>query len=360
MKQQGGKFLGSGTYGCVFKPHLKCEDINNIKGTVGKMFIDNEEFEEELEFMKSVQEKLDPKNEFTVPIHGACSVKYVRHTDEFYKCDLAKNKKSPKGYKQIIYQDAGKTIVDILNDETSLRGKPSTFLKLLKALLPILQGLVKLDHKKFVHGDIKTDNVMYKNGKLRLIDFGLARSYDYIFSKSVLNHLMAYTPFYPPEFKAYIANKSDGVDGLWKQVNLSFRHHKYLLRAMTTHLRMNPYAEIEAFVKAGIPKNQYKELFAKKFDIYSLGIILLELYLWSEYHEEIYKSNSSKAIVRDMVVNLIRSMLHFDTTRRASSEDAVAQLEDIIQFMNCLKTPLKNMKNKNKKRVDICIENLIK
>jgi serine/threonine protein kinase len=115
-----------------------------------------------------------------------------------------------------------------------------------------------------------------------------------------------------------------------------------------------------------VPQKQYVEVCASKIDVYSLGFVILDLYLWSEYHEQVYKTNSPKAVIREMVINLIRGMVHFDPRRRSSSDDALAQLDDIIKLMECLKRPAPQVKNspsahgqKPKTKLNICIGKLV-
>lgn len=366
-KHQGGKFIGSGSYGCVFKPHLKCKDINNIPNTVGKIFDRLKDFEEEYNISKMIQRDIDPKAEFTVPMLTSCDVQYVRKTDQFSKCDLVKPSMKPSHYKQIIYPNAGKDIDTILENQTSMRGSPTNFLKLLVAFRPIIDGLTRFNNKQLIHNDIKPNNIMYKKGRLFLIDFGEMLHQDDLFTRYMVPNFVDDIYWYPPECKAFIHSRSESSDALYRKVMNNFKGFRFIARALVTHLRMNPMADLQSFYNAQVPQKEYKTVCAHKVDVYALGLIILQLYIWSEFHEQIYKTNSPKAVIRDMVLNLIRGMVNFDPRRRSSSADALAQLDDIIKLMECLKRPTKDVKKspsalgqKPPTKINICVGKLAK
>ncbi len=362
QKQKGGKFINSGTYGCVFTPHLKCKDVNNIPKAVGKVFNRTKYFDEEVKIANRIKKDIDPKGVFTLPPLATCQVQYIRKNDEFKKCDLAEPNMRATDYRQIIYPHGGKTLEDIHDDQTSMRGSPKTFLKLLVAFRPILEGLCKMTEHKLIHNDIKTNNIMYKKGRLYLIDFGKMVHHDEIFTRAMVHDLLDDKYWHPPEFKAFLQSRTTDVDVLYRSIMSNFRSFRHLARAFSTHLRMNAMTDFEVFYNARVPQKQYKEVCAGKIDVYALGLAILELYMWSEYHEQIYSTNSPKAVIRDMVINLIKGMVQLDPRRRSSSEEALSQLDDIIKLMECLKRPMRNVKNspsargqKPATRLNICV-----
>lgn len=344
QNHHGGKFINSGSYGCVFKPHLKCKDVNNIPNSVGKVFDRLKDFEEEYKIATRIRKDIDPEGEFTVPMLASCNVQYMRKTDQFSKCDLAKPSMKPSDYKQIIYPNAGKDIDSILENETPMRGSATTFLKLLVAFRPILDGLTRLTDKQLIHNDIKSNNIMYKKGRLFLIDFGELIHHEELFTRMMVPNFVDDIYWYPPECKAFIHPRSEGSDALYRKVMNNFKGFRFIVRALVTHLRMNPMADLQSFYNAQVPQKQYKDVCAPKVDVYAIGLVILQLYLWSEFHEQIYKTNSPKAVIREMVLNLIRGMVNFDPRRRSSSTEALAQLDDIIKLMDCLKRPSKDVK----------------
>jgi serine/threonine protein kinase len=41
----------------------------------------------------------------------------------------------------------------------------------------IIQGMSAMQEKKIIHRDLKPENIMFKNGKVKIVDFGLARKF---------------------------------------------------------------------------------------------------------------------------------------------------------------------------------------
>ena len=64
VTQSGGKFLGQGTYGCVFFPAYKCEGKQTVPEGVGKVFADVKEADVEAGMMSVIAE-IDKKGKYT-------------------------------------------------------------------------------------------------------------------------------------------------------------------------------------------------------------------------------------------------------------------------------------------------------
>jgi serine/threonine protein kinase len=362
-KQKGGKFLGSGTYGCVFYPHLKCKDVNNIKDGIGKVFPLSEDFEEELLVTKLIQKKSDPKNEFTIPILNSCNIHYVRDTDQFNKCTIIKQNTPITDLKQIIYKNAGKSLQDVLENKTPLKGSPSTFLRIFQSLGPLIKGLTRFNEVQFVHCDIKPGNIMIKSNKINLIDFGITCYEEDVYTKERIAILTANYLWYPPEFKAFLYKNNNDFERLFKRVLDNY--DKYIIRAFYNILHMDIAKDFQAFFRADPPKKDYKTQYASKVDVFSLGIVILELLIWSEYNNQIYRNNSQKAIIRQMIISMIKSMVQFDPRRRASMLDVYSQYSDIIKLIKCMKRPVNELKLSPslrdvnpKTKVNMCIAEL--
>ena len=70
---RGGKFLGSGTYGCIFYPAVACNNNNQIKSGVGKVFSSKDESDMEHTLGKQFQ-KMDKKGEYFNILTNTCDV----------------------------------------------------------------------------------------------------------------------------------------------------------------------------------------------------------------------------------------------------------------------------------------------
>jgi serine/threonine protein kinase len=341
--QQGGKYLGRGTAGCIFRPHLKCTDVSNKKNSVGKVFNDDDDYENELQ-MARIMARIDPKGDFSIPIIANCEgIHYYRHNDEVSKCKLINNTKQSADYKQIIYKYGGTSLQDIM---TKQPGTIPRFIKLFMRLEPILEGLKKFNSRSpnapnVVHFDIKPHNLLSLRSKLYLIDFGLLSTHEEVYSKYTTHILASDYPWYPPEFKVYLFPSSSShkdFDKLFNRVQDNFmKVEPYIAHAITTVLKMNVKQELQAFYNDKVPKKEYIQSFANKVDIYSLGIVLLQLYVWSGYHKKKYseRSRPSKySIARDQITELIKGMIAFDPRKRLTIDQVLAQHKRIKEHLD--------------------------
>lgn len=321
LNMNGGKLLGSGSYGCVFMPHLQCKDKKVLKQAVGKVFDDNSNFEDELKKVQELQNVIDPYNTFTIPFLGFCDV--GSQDIELQSCDIMHPSKHAKNYKQIMYKYAGISIHDYM---TQNKGSINAFITLIKALEPILQGMHTLTQHSLVHGDIKPANIMVtkRRNKLVLIDFGFLSHTKDIFTKSRLNILMADYPYFPPEFKAKYYHSQQGFDLFYEKVMRNFNANRKVARAMSTILHINTKDDLERLFTR---KNTTYD--ATKVDVYSLGIVLLELFLWSGWAQKQYYRKVTNAVIRDKILELIRGMIHFDPLQRFNIDEVMLRYKDI-------------------------------
>lgn len=349
-RQKGGKYLGRGTAGCIFKPHLKCTDVNNKKNSVGKVFNDDDDYENELQ-MARIMARIDPKSDFSIPIIASCEgIQYYRHNDEVSKCKLIENTttKPSTDYKQIIYKYGGTSLQDIMTSNKQ-HGTIPRFIKLFMRLEPILQGLKKFNNRSpnapnVVHFDIKPHNLMSLRSKLYLIDFGLLSTHEEVYSKYTTHILASDYPWYPPEFKVYLfpsnmkGSTQQDFNKLFNRVQDNFmKVEPYIAHAITTVLKMDVKQELQAFFNDKVPKKEYIQSFANKIDIYSLGIVLLQLYLWSGYHKKKYseRSRPSKySIARDQIAELIKGMIAFDPRKRLTIDQVLARHKRIKEHLD--------------------------
>lgn len=325
QKQTAGKFIASGAYGCTFYPHLKCKDVPNKKNTIGKVFPDANDADEENKIMIAVKSKLDPNNEFTVPFHGTCKVHYLRQTDDATACPLI-NKDNVKSVDQLLYAYGGQALSKRLRTKGSIPG----LLKLLPGFLPILAGLAKMNILQWVHFDVKPDNMLVLHDKLFLIDFGIVSFESDVYSNANAVRLISDYAWYPPEFKVFFFKKHNEFDRLYKRVMDNFQgSNAEVATAMVTVLKTNPIKDLESFFKDKVPKKEYTHL-ASKVDIYSLGIVLLKLYLWSGFHQKVYKRKTTNYVLRERLLALLSKMVQFDPRKRINANDAYSEFKALI------------------------------
>ena len=327
--------IGEGNYGCVFKPYIKCKNEHKIGSSktkvktpnnakVGKVFVDNLEFNNEKEIQEIIA-KIDPKNEFTVPLYEDCNVNSFKDSNSADKCMLI-NTKIKTNYYQLIYRDGGVSFKDLLK----LPGSPTKFLILLSKLKPILLGIEKLNNARYVHQDIKPPNILFDTHKISLIDFGIMTHVNQIYNQDNMYVLRYNYPYYPPEYKLFVYKKNtfpvfyrnflENFDFIFniggKQVDLLHN---------ISSLGINIETELQALYSKKFDNHVYS---TDKIDIYSLGIVLLEFFIWSGIFNKDYKDYKNENI-KNMIIEFIKGMIHFNIDERYDFKTLIKQYDNL-------------------------------
>lgn len=321
--------IGEGSYGCIFRPYINCKNkTKKIKLGIGKVFIDNDDFNNE----KSIQEKIeliDPKYEFTVPLYISCNTSKFNKNDEASKCTLLENSIN-NSHKQLIYRYGGKDFKSILK----LRGNMNKFMNIFIKLRPILIGIQKLYENNYVHQDIKPANILFDGNKISLIDFGILTQCDKIYTQQNTYVLKYNYPYYPPEYKLFINKGSFNTFYLKTMANFKFDFYiggKYidLVFVIKNIIGINIKEEL-----IDIYNLHNNILFdSNKIDSYSLGIVILELYIWSNSYNNIFDKNIDKQLQLKLVM-LIKGMIRFDSRLRFDINTILIIYDDIIKLWN--------------------------
>lgn len=194
------KIIGIGKYSCVInKPitNVVKEYIiyDNIYYTdVSKIFkLDYDySFDEEYEMIQKIKE-IDCDNDFTLSVKGISTFNSTEIKDN--KIIKYLNIKKDTILKQIILEYGG---VPVFNIQEYI-----LFKDFLKTILKLFKGIKKMHDNNIIHRDIKPYNVLYKNYKFNLIDFGLTCNIDEVYCKDNFDNFTSVYMYYPPEY--YIA-----------------------------------------------------------------------------------------------------------------------------------------------------------
>lgn len=333
--QNGGKFVGQGSYACVFYPLIKCNNADYDKTkypkTVGKVFKENKlsHVEDEYHIVKKIK-KIDPKNEFSVEFFGKCEVSTLnfKKSDEKDKCnDLYLN-----NYQQLIYAYKG---VDLTRLPKNIKIE-----NIFIALKKIMYAINVLNYKNsIIHVDIKPLNMLYnkEDNKIYLIDFGMSiekKKFMKKYESFLLDH--AY-PYYPPEFQLYHGFSTYGSQLTYKFfidiyerkidfIELENTFTKYGFINYNNYCLSNLKKIYNIYKKTykkykheGIKKLFYKTL--NKVDIYSLGISMLELIDKYPNMDEDKKKN---------IVIFVSKITNFNPFDRLSGQEALNEYNKII------------------------------
>lgn len=178
--QKGGKFIGRGSFGCVYYPNLPCStssykyesDMNHISKVTSVDQLD-EEWKSISDFKLDI---LDPESKYFIYPKTSCEItdRTISSDTDFFKCGIYKkqSKKTIKeNYVNIIQSYGGPVSY---KRKTDLNFEENWYL-----YLNLLIGLGILHKNRIYHKDIKEDNIVYSPvSGFRFIDFGLTSSYD--------------------------------------------------------------------------------------------------------------------------------------------------------------------------------------
>lgn len=367
----GGDLIGEGSYGCVFRPPLPCEDGIRPTNRVSKLMIKEYAMDEMNE--NTMIDKLDPRFEFHLESPYVCNLPetsiYDIHNED--GADDCRNLDTILDREHVVMQqqDGGYSLtqyLDLISDEVSQQG--ATALKLFVAKFhSLVHGIEVMSKQNISHFDIKPDNIVYnpRNKKVRFIDFGIAGKYNDIL-KRTYNFDTIY-PYYPIDiFFAYDDYESIKNSSLKRDLNInileavkSYKLDGYI-RKFTSNLFLkpneNPY--IKTFNKDIM--NEYRNLVNKfteedfksgileKVDIFSLGMVFVELwvsfldirfiYMTDEELERFIDVNNykrEKVFIRKFY-KLILRMIHPLITNRINVRDLVTEFKNLSGDFNTL------------------------
>lgn len=260
-----------GSYGCVIRPSIPCNKY--YQNTVSKIF-HNEKYYEEEDIISDIISRIDSKNKFTLKKLDKCLVRKLPKK-EMRECKY-KSWEFPKS--QIIYEYGGKDLTNLEEGKYNVKD-------LIPAIYNLTIGLVELEKHRICHRDIKQSNIVYKDGLFYFIDFGMALSYDKVYDDDQDFILKYNYCFYPPEFKVYYNYKFSqkgltSIDNIEqfikKDVKLNYVKSEIVFdnNMIDTMIKdlLNKVGSIDVLKMAMIGQ-------ANKIDVFSLGVVLMNLLL---------------------------------------------------------------------------------
>jgi serine/threonine protein kinase len=257
------EIVGEGTYGCVIKPSMKCEDDEkrNYSNKVSKVMLEKHA-KEEYEEVHKISSVPGIKKYILIP--DICKPKIDQEfLSNVKNCKNEKLKKhDPSTYRMLIMEDGGITILQFIESMLPILGKKDVCIFLTK-IYDLMNGLCFFHDYYIIHHDIHMKNVVYniKTGTLKFIDFGFMQNVKQFIQDNINNkNGNAQTWFnFPPEYKC--ANNKD-------------------------------------YVACGysLPYNKYVERLAYTFDWYSLGVMMQTVLKEIYFHDEIIPKTSLEKI----------------------------------------------------------------
>jgi serine/threonine protein kinase len=300
--QIGGELIGQGSFGCVFKPSIRCigDNSDNNDNNVSKIFV-NREGQKELIGEYNININIKKIKGYQIWSNIWFKKCKPPEYDEFYKIDpdiedcLNENNVSNRDYDEVrgmlLGDYGGETINDymyrlfpkkVFSSNKEFKNK---FLKIMKEMKPLFIGLKSLYINKIGHNDIKEDNILINNEGCKLIDFGFTCKYrekKNFKRRSSLEFLTdRIYPAYPYEF-IYLYATPDILKELDKSdlnfdVNRSLHDryeyvHKYFFNREVKNYLINL---VDTFI-INVPniRKKYGKQIISLLDTYSLGIVI--------------------------------------------------------------------------------------
>jgi serine/threonine protein kinase len=372
IRFSGGKKIGEGAFGCVYKPSIRCEsNTSKRNNTLISKIIDGKFIDDELNFKHDLK-RIDPEQNYFIYPLTACKPSVINNSEY-------KNCKKPN-MMLINYKYGGADMMTILE---KLNTKPfgKNHIYFFEGFIHLFKGLQLLHNNDIVHLDIKSANIVgeiQKNNSylFRFIDFGLSKKTDfftkgdttrdeyldpgllywnnyfcYPFDLRLLKHqyvngIIRYTD---TDLKQYINYINKMVEEEYGELILPY----WLINDSTATPTVSKINTLIDFLRSSKNSTKRTTIFSKlvkNADIYSIGIMLLECFIMStgilrkdEFtlslikNDKIQGSNDFKSIFVTNIVwpmfRLIDSMTRFDFRERSKLDEIINDYTIIINKM---------------------------
>jgi len=320
MKKNGGEYVASGTYGCVYRPAIPCY-TKVKKGSIGKLMKTIDAANEEIEIVKKLK-KLDKKQQFLLYPSSWCNVSNeALQKENLSKCPVERH----NGVKELIMPDGGMTLDAY---RKTIKTASMTRLELVKITYNLFKGVKLLADNSFIHQDIKLDNIMYSpRAGARLIDFGLMIPKQDLYEP--VNEFMTVDtdyPISPPEYRFVLKPGAQKPQDLY--LDERKRVYDYCLATEFTYEdQVDGLTECyNMLMKLNTSSKRRAEFskYALTADVYSLGQILLSFV----QYKLIQKENDPDA---DAFDRLLVKMLQMSPTTRCTIDEALQIVESILR-----------------------------
>jgi serine/threonine protein kinase len=371
---RGGEYVAKGSFGCVYKPAILCTNGNTYPDHIGKVYFKptTSAYEKAVAELLS---KIDPQQRTMIyPIDKNCLVTKKDISFEGAKkgCIMKDNveygRLKPE-LQQMVMRYGGQSL------NTYLRTMPNklTRVQALTMLSLVFRAVQKLVHANMVHQDIKHENIVVgDDGKARLIDFGLLKRHDITTKQFAFYHKENYlfTVEYwvsAPEYrirsvdfmrmghkletKPFFENQKEQIRLLvelaaWKKdgVDVFDKHYEESCAKLAREFHLPDKSRWD---KTTSPDHAYHLLrkmgVHAKADIYSLGIVLLQLLPYL-----VPVKNDDPEVVRRFN-NMVYAMMRPDPRDRPTIDRVVHKVQKITGIM--LGSPTTAIPNNPPKKV---------
>jgi hypothetical protein len=353
-KKNKSQFIGKGSFGCVFKPSIPCKkDLPKSKRThkknkVSKILIKKGEKNHSIkEFnMNKIIRSIPNYKEWSYTWKEMCDPPSYENIKKLAEIDTCLNKidKDKDDYNRsshmLIGEYGGVPLSKYclkLFKKSSFSNKKSflkLFLKLFKLTEPLFIGSIELSKRKISHMDLSRGNIMVKENRCYMIDFGLSCRYSNkkdIKSRSLgqLNGSRIYNP-YPLDFIYAYASEEDKEeeldsfeDGVYRN---NYDEYSYI------HKNVFHRKNLEEDIFNNLTGKSNNRKLIENLDTYSIGYLIPHLILEISEKYRISKKVLSRCMDYTEIQNhlaLLKDMTEYDAVNRIPIKEAYERYKSL-------------------------------
>ena len=346
--------IGEGSYGCVFKPSIKCKNEKSGNDTdISKLMVDNEA-DDEMSKYNEIQ-KIDRDNKYHLTPRTCVPDDSVETKGYVLGCkDGNQIIGDYENYKFLVMKYGGPSLTQLfgapMENTASNRERVNRFwingIQLFKAI-------ILFNENGLIHHDMKPENIVYDESinSLKIIDYGLQQFKDKIIRKSQESKYndSRFHFNYPPELAVYNKNTFDNIKkledgGTSDRPHMYFRgdvenSYHYAMSGLMSYIEnetLHPQRELlfeddffSFLEKDKLPYAEFLDRSVDTIDMYGLGMSLI--YVLAKSYE-LMESQTVKKLD-----SLFSKMIHPDIQQRIKLSDAFILYQNIIRGLPALK-----------------------
>ena len=352
-KQDGGKLIGQGSFGCAYRPALPCKGSKvRPPNKISKLMFRSEALKELAE--NKTIDKIDPKGifHFTAPAMCDYDMKTMDPNVDGVRNDCNAIYSLYPGSRRhsiLNYTDGGQSVSDYLREylreafhlNYSLQDREEDFLEFFFAMENVMFGLTEMAKHSYCHFDIKGDNMVIEPTKMdiKFIDYGISMPFNKVYRFEDLNRCYFVWPYdvallnkeYLPliEMMAMESKRkhpniilmTDFYDRIQKKMSAQYRKSYSITFANEFIQGENPYTSILDYNYShrfnpimnivsdfSIAKNgDYLKKFGfiEKLDVFSVGLILAQS--WTSMMGIKFINDSSRDFLPPHKINNVKN-----------------------------------------------------
>ena len=359
--KKGGELLGKGAYGCVFNIEFPCRKKRTNRKRKGVKYISKvffhkraiDEAKEEYAFNVRVK-KIKGHRKWSVLWDRLCkphSYKEIYKKDKKIAECLNITNMSPEEFNErsamLIGEYGGYTMEKIFASKMKyIKNKDDFvdfFLRTMKRMTPLFEGITALKNDNLSHSDIKRANIVLDGLSFKIIDFGLVCVLDdkEEYKRRAIRQYFddrIYTP-YPIDFVyTFTTTKQENLDATsYKRNEYKNGFPEYRDIHQKIFKRENITDKITTFLKK--VRINRKKIF-DTIDVYSLGYLIpkcfySDLYLTSIHIDTMVTYMESPKVAP--FISLFKDMTRetfFDEGERLTAAEAHARFSGLIKNLN--------------------------